>query len=152
MHQASMWLCIMHHYGSMLCIYGSMMRIWHQYSLMLCISYQYGSMLCIRHYYGTIWPNTVQALIYGPVMCIRHQNVAQTCAIYINKARWGGFMTWAVHHAWIWLNTEWFITLNLLHHILSTFFFAINFCLRLTLATNKVAKKAKLWRSQCNVI
>ena len=27
-----------------------------------------------------------QTLIYGPVMCIRHHNVAQTCALCISKA------------------------------------------------------------------
>ena len=31
-------------------------------------------MLCIKHLYGTIWLNAVQALIYGPMLCIRHHN------------------------------------------------------------------------------
>ena len=56
------------------------------YSLMLRIRHQYGSVLCIRHRNGTIWLNAVQALIYDPMMYIRHHNVAQTCASCTSKA------------------------------------------------------------------
>ena len=51
--------------------------------------HQYSLMPCIRHCYGTTWLNAVLALIYGSMICIRHHNVAQTCALYISKARCG---------------------------------------------------------------
>ena len=95
LHQASMWLCIMQQYGSMLCIHGSMMCIRHQYRLMLYQASLYGSILCIRHCFVTAWLNAVQALIYGPVLCIRHHNTAQTCPSSISKARSGTTMSLA---------------------------------------------------------
>ena len=58
------------------------------------------------------------------MLCIKHHNTAQTCALCINKARCGTSMTQAVHHALIWLSTAWLITLIL---PLSTFFFATLF-------------------------
>ena len=85
-------------------------------------------------HHASIWLNAVQALIYGPVMCIRHCNEAQTlyyisagvhilCAPGISKARCGASMTQTVHHASIWVNTTCLIALNLPHHTLSTSFF-----------------------------
>ena len=62
----------------------------------------------------------------GANLCIRHHNMAQTCASCINIATGCGCipMTQDEHHASIWLNTAWLITLNLLHHTLFTSFFA----------------------------
>ena len=51
-HQCN-YICMMHQYGLILCIHGSM----------LCICHQNGLMLSIRHHYGTI--------IYGSMLC-RH--------------------------------------------------------------------------------
>ena len=110
-------LCIMHQYGSMPCIHGSLM----------CIRHLYGLMLCIRRHYGTVLLNAVHALIYGPMLCIRHHKTAQTGSSWFSMARCGASMTQAVHHAAIWLSAAWLITLNLLHHTLATFFFATLF-------------------------
>ena len=145
MHQASMWVYIMHQYGSMLVhpqvkdvhqasvlfngVYqaskllnnGSILCIMHPYGSMLCI---HGSMMCIRmhqasvwltaayqtYLYGTVLLNAVQALNYAPMLCIRHHNRAQTRSSWFNIARCGESMTQAVHHASIWLNATWFIT------------------------------------------
>ena len=121
-------LCIMHQYGSMPCIHGSLM----------CIRHLYGLMLCIRRHYGTVLLNAVHALIYGPMLCIRHHKTAQTGSSWFSMARCGASMTQAVHHAAIWLSAAWLITLNLSHHTLPLPFLLL--CLLLTLERKKKNK------------
>ena len=77
--------------------HGSMLCIMHQYGSVLCI---HSSMMCIRHQYGTILLNAVQALIYGPMLCIKHHNMAQP-----------------VHHDSIWLDVVHpLLKLCIIHH------------------------------------
>ena len=94
-------------------------------------------MLCIRHHYGTISLNAVQALIYGPMVCIRHHNTAQS---WLNNNYYGYRCDpWP-----IWLNAAWLSTLNLPHHTLSTSFFATLFAGNTWRRKKKLKKMTKI--------
>ena len=150
----SSMLCIMHQYGSMLCIHGSKMCIRYQYGLMLCIRHQCGS-IRLNAVHTSIWLNAVYPWLneasvwfnavdhagiimaqHSSMLC-RHLSMVRCCASGIAIIIW----LKPVHHVSIWLNAARFITLNLPHHTSSTSFLLL--CLRLTLVTNKVEKSSK---------
>ena len=94
-HHASMWLCIMHQYGSMLCIHSSIMCIGHQYVPSIHV--------VNAVHQASLWDNIMIqcccASVYGPMLCIRHHNMAQTCmCIIIYIARYSASRTQGVHH------------------------------------------------------
>ena len=85
-HQASVCVKAVYISGIKIAQYGLVLCIMHQYGSVLCI---HGSMMCIRHHYGTILLNAVQALIYGLMLCIRHHSAAQPVhheSIWLNTA------------------------------------------------------------------
>ena len=104
-------LCIMHQFGSMLCIRCSMMCIRHQYGLI--IDNWDSETLRLRSlndlwfdavYQSPIWLNMAQWCVsgiilaqYGSMLC-RHQFMAQCCASGIT------IQLKTVHHVSIWLD------------------------------------------------
>ena len=102
MHPDSSVLCIMHqNYGSILytmaqcsastahwCASGINVPVQHASIWFNTVHPQLSDVYQASLWHNiTIWLSAVQASIYGPMLCIRRHNMAQTCASCINMAR-----------------------------------------------------------------